>query len=162
MTSLKSLLVAALVIFSYSVDAQSINSLLSKVIQAKSNSFINKYKLDGFRVAHTADVQMQNRTEFPIMMQLKEGEWYHFIVIGDPDAQRIEMKLGLKGLGDIITDRFSGPRTNEYWTQFSFICPISGNYLMTIYQKGDKQKYVGHIDVLQREGRALQHTTDAR
>lgn len=162
MTTLKSLLVAVLIMFSYLVEAQSINSLLSKVIQAKSTSFINKYKLDGFHVLHAADVQMQNRTEFPILMQLKEGEWYHFIVIGDPDAQRIEMKLGLKGIGDIITDRFSGPRTNEYWTQFSFICPVSGNYLMTIYQKGDKRNFVGHVDILQREGRRLLQTTDAR
>jgi hypothetical protein len=56
----------------------------------------------------------------------------------------------LVGVGDVITDKFKPEITNEYWTQFSFVCPRSGRYLLTFYQRGSKKDMLGHVAILQR------------
>lgn len=133
---------------SLSLFAQHSNSFTSNIYNKKINEFYSKYAKDGFSVCHQGDLNMENNTEFPILMELKEGEWYQFIVVGDPAATKYEMKFGLAGLGDIITDKFSRKRTNEFWTQFSFVCPRSGRYLFTFFQLGDKNHFKGHVGVM--------------
>ena len=121
-----------------------------KEFDNKVSQLYTQYKIDGFVTYKGGTINMERNTEFPIMMELQEGRWYQFAVIGDPEAKKIEMKLGLEGIGDIITDKFKTENTNEYWTTFSFICPRSGRYLMTFYQKGNKKNLLGHVAVLQR------------
>ncbi len=128
--------------------AQNANSFYSNLYNKKINEFYRQYAQDGFKVLHQGDLRMENKTEFPILMELNEGEWYQFIVVGDPAATKYEMKFGLAGLGDIITDKFSRRHTNEFWTQFSFLCPRSGKYLFTFYQLGEKNYYKGHVGVM--------------
>ncbi len=109
-----------------------------------------KYKTDGFVTYKGGTINMERNTEFPIFVELKEGRWYQFVVVGDPEAKKLEMKLGLEGVGHIITDKFKTENTNEYWTQFSFVCPRDGRYLLTFYQKGNKKEMLGHVGILQR------------
>lgn len=109
-----------------------------------------KYKTDGFVTYKGGTINMEKNTEFPIFVELKEGRWYQFVVIGDPEAKKLEMKLGLEGVGHIITDKFKTENANEYWTQFSFVCPRDGRYLLTFYQKGSKKEMLGHVGILQR------------
>lgn len=118
--------------------------------KSKVSELYTKYKLDGFVTYKGGDIPMENRTEFPIFVDLEEGSWYQFVVVGDPNATKFEMKLGLEGVGDFITDKFKPDNTNEYWTQFSFICPRSGRYLLTFYQRGAGKEMLGHVGILQR------------
>lgn len=87
---------------------------------------------------------------------MKAGNWYQFVIVGDPEAKKIEMKLGLEGVGHIITDKFKPENTNEYWTQFSFVCPRSGRYLLTVYQRGSKKELLGHVGILQRPSKTTE------
>lgn len=125
-------------------------NIVKEEFEAKVSELYTKYKLDGFLTYKGGTIKMERNTEFPIFMDLKAGQWYQFAVIGDPEARKIEMKLGLQGVGDFITDKFRPDVHNEYWTTFSFICPRSGRYLMTFYQKGSKKNMLGHVAVLQR------------
>lgn len=122
-----------------------------------------KYKSDGFVTYKGGTIQMEKNTEFPIFVELKEGRWYQFVVVGDPEARKLEMKLGLEGVGDFITDKFKTENVNEHWTQFGFVCPRSGRYLLTFFQKGPKKDMLGHVAILQRpthsaEGAAVSYT----
>lgn len=116
----------------------------------KVSELYTKYKSDGFVTYRASDLKMQKNTEFPVFLDLQEGRWYQFMVVGDPEAKKLEMKLGLEGVGDFITDKFKTENTNEYYTQFSFVCPRSGRYLLTFYQKAPKQDLLGHIAVMQK------------
>lgn len=123
---------------------------VTKQFEEKVSELYTKYKVDGFVTYKGGNLNMEKNTEFPIYMELTEGRWYQFAVIGDPEAKKIEMKLGLEGVGEIITDKFKTENTNEYWTTFSFICPRSGKYLMTFYQRGSKKNMHGHVAIMQR------------
>ena len=72
----------------------------------KVSELYTKYKTDGFVTYKKGNINMEKNTEFPIFVELKEGRWYQFVVIGDPEAKKLEMKLGLEGVGNIITDKF--------------------------------------------------------
>ena len=99
---------------------------VKSAFDVKVSELYTKYKTDGFVTYKGGTINMEKNTEFPIFVELKAGRWYQFVVIGDPEANKIEMKLGLEGVGEIITDKFKPQNTNEYWTQFSFICPRNG------------------------------------
>ncbi|MBK6331603.1 MAG: hypothetical protein IPL09_10970 [Bacteroidetes bacterium] len=124
----------------------------------KVSELYTKYKTDGFVTYKGGNINMEKNTEFPIFVELKEGRWYQFVVIGDPEAKKLEMKLGLEGVGNIITDKFKTENTNEYWTQFSFVCPRDGKYLLTFYQKGSKKELLGHVGILQRPNKTAEGT----
>lgn len=124
-----------------------------KAFKSKVSELYTKYKLDGFVTYKGGDLPMENKTEFPIYVELKEGSWYEFVVVGDPNAIKFEMKLGMEGIGDFITDKFKVDNTNEYWTNFSFICPRSGKYLLTFYQRGSSKNMLGHVGILERPRR---------
>ena len=125
-------------------------TLIQQHFHNKVSELYTKYKTDGFVTYKGGDLNMKRNTEFPIFIEMKEGNWYQFVVVGDPEAKKIEMKMGLEGVGDFITDKFKPEVTNEFWTQFSFICPRSGRYLLTFYQRGTKKDMLGHIGILQR------------
>lgn len=93
---------------------------------------------------------MERRTEFPIFVDLKEGRWYQFCIVGDPKATRLEFKLASDMDGNMVTDKFNVDKTGEYWTGFSFICPRSGRYLLTFYQRSDVKHLQGQITILQK------------
>ncbi len=139
--------------FSFSTQAQKMkqyNTFIEKAFSSKVSELYTKYKTDGFITYKGGDIKMEKNTEFPIFVELKEGRWYQFVVVGDPEARKLEMKLSKEGIGDIVTDKFKTEDTNEYWTTFSFICPHSGKYLLTFFQRGPKKDLLGHVAILQR------------
>jgi hypothetical protein len=125
-------------------------STVKDQFEAKVSELYAKHKTDGFVTYKGGKIDMERNTEFPIYIDLKEGSWYQFAVIGDPEARKMEMKLGLTGVGNIITDKFKTEDTGEFWTTFSFICPRSGRYLLTFFQRGPKKNLMGHVAVMQR------------
>jgi hypothetical protein len=132
------------------VLAQSAESVHNQIFRTKINELYAKYKTEGFVTFKRGDIKMERNMEMPVHLTLTEGSWYEFIVVGDPEASKFEMKLGMAGIGDIITDKFRNNRTGEFWTTFSFICPRSGSYLMTFFQRGHTKKLLGHVAVMQR------------
>lgn len=156
--SLTLLLTFSLFIISGRAIAQKVaqQDIINKAFSSKVSELYTKYKTDGFITYKGGDIKMEKNTEFPIFVELVEGRWYQFVVVGDPEARKLEMKLGMEGIGDIVTDKFQTDDTNEYWTQFSFICPRSGRYLLTFYQKGPKKDLLGHVAILQRPNRTEQ------
>lgn len=143
-----SLLLLTVSAFSYAQSKSS--DLVKSNFDAKVSELYTKYKLDGFVTYKGGTINMEKNTEFPILVELRKGRWYQFVVVGDPEAKKLEMKLGLEGVGEIVTDKFKTENTKEYWTQFSFICPRDGRYLLTFYQKGSKKEMLGHVGILQR------------
>jgi hypothetical protein len=121
------------------------------LFKSKVSSFYNIYHQDGFATYKGGDVLMKKNTELPIFVDLKAGEWYQFFMVADPSSRRLRMTLGMEGCGDFITDRIRPEVTEEFWTHFSFICPRSGRYLLTFYQRSQKSKLVGHIAVLRKK-----------
>lgn len=107
---------------------------------------------DGFKMYKRVTVAMDNKTEFPILVEFFEGKMYHFIVAADPESDKVEMKLGLESVGDFITYRFKPTKGDDYWTTFTWVCPRTGLYLYTFYQRGRKKDPMLHVGVLEHQG----------
>jgi hypothetical protein len=137
---------------------QTTSATVKSQFENKVSELYTKHHSDGFTTYKGGTIKMERNTEFPIFIDLNEGSWYQFAVIGDPEARKMEMKLGLTGVGNIITDKFKTEDTGEFWTTFSFICPRSGRYLLTFFQRGYKKSLMGHVAVLQRPRETAQGT----
>jgi hypothetical protein len=157
MVTSKNILLLCFLLFSGSAFAQLMPvDQVDKQFNNKVSELYTKYKKDGFVTYKGGTIHMEKNTEFPIFVELTEGRWYQFVVVGDPEAKKLEMKLGLEGVGDFITDKFKTENVNEHWTQFGFVCPRSGRYLLTFYQKGPKNDMLGHVAILQRPNRTAE------
>lgn len=123
----------------------------NEIFNNKVNELYTKYYKEGFKTYKGSTINVENKTEYPIFMELYEGRWYHFIIIGEPNAKRIEVNLALEEVGTIVSDRFYPIKSGEYWTTFSFICKATGRYLLTVFEKGESNNLCMHVGVLQKQ-----------
>ena len=108
---------------------------------------------DSFHLIRSQFLDMERSTEYPILIDLNAGRWYHFIVVGDPEMKKMDVKLFLRSIGNIVTEKLK-PEDNghEYWTQFSFVCPKQGRYILMLNQKGPRKKLKGHLSFYAKRG----------
>lgn len=106
---------------------------------------------DNFLVYKRVSRLLKRNSEMPIHIQMFKGRLYHFLVFTDPTTERVELKLGKRGVGHIVTDKFFPKRDGEFFTEFSYVCSKDGIYLLTLFQKAKKRKLLTHIAVLQKE-----------
>ncbi len=108
-------------------------------------------KNDDFLVYHKVSKLADRNTELPVLVQLFKGRLYHFMVFADPSVHKVQMKLGKRGVGHIITDKFYPQRDGEFYSDFTYVCSKTGCYLLTVFQRGGNKKQMTHIAVLQKE-----------
>jgi hypothetical protein len=128
----------------------------NKVLKLKSVFFER-----GFETYKSSDIDMKHDENYPIFVDLQKGKLYQFIFVGDPDANKIEVKLAKEDYGNMVTDRFRVASAGEYWTQFSFIPPVSGQYLLTLYQRANFKDLFGHLTIMRKKGNQV-FSFDAR
>jgi hypothetical protein len=123
----------------------------------KINELIDKHSHNGFHILKEQKLPMRSATDMVVSMPLYEGDWYHFCFVGDPSADKIKASLYLEGFGDIIQDRIIVKREHEFWTEFSFMCPQTGNYELTLFQKSEVNRPLSYLTVFKKDA-----TTQAR
>ena len=128
---------------------------LSKAPKFWLNKLQSRYdkftKEDNFLVYHKVSKYADRNTELPVLVQLFKGRLYHFMVFADPSVHKVQMKLGKRGVGHIITDKFYPKRDGEFYSDFTYVCSKTGYYLMTVFQRGGNKKQMTHIAVLQKQ-----------
>jgi hypothetical protein len=116
----------------------------------KINELISKNEGNGFVIMKEEKLAIRSDIDFVIHLPLYKDNWYHFCFIGDPGADKIKCTLFLEGLGDIIQDRIKVQRMNIFWTEFSFLCPTSGNYELSLYQKADIGRPLSYLTIFKK------------
>lgn len=120
--------------------------MYADTIETTHNYFFDK----GYKVYRAATLNMNKNTEFPVYIDLYKGKLYHFLIYADIESEKVIMKMGKEGWGDIITYKFRPSQNGEIFTEFSYICPENGRYLFLLYQRGPKKKPFAHISILQK------------
>ena len=120
-------------------------------IDTLNKKYTHYTQADNFLVYHRTSRLLNRRSEMPIWVQMFKGRLYHFIVFADPETDKVEWKLGLRGVGHIITDKFFPERDGEFYSEFSYVCSKDGFYLLTVYQRASKRKLMTHVAVFQKE-----------
>lgn len=95
-------------------------------------------------------IQMLNGSNQMVAMKLESGNWYHFVFVADPSCKKFKVNLFKEGQGDLVTDR-TGKRFNEFVTEFSFMCPVTGIYEFNCQQKGKQQRPLAYLMLFKRD-----------
>lgn len=117
----------------------------------KINQLIDKHTGNGFKIIKEEKLPIRSTIDMVIHVPLYEGDWYHFCFIGDPSAEKIKATLFLEGLGDLVQDRIIVRREHEFWTEFSFVCPRSGNYELTLFQKSEISRPLSYLTIFKKD-----------
>jgi hypothetical protein len=108
----------------------------------KVKELIAEQRKEGFILVEGGFYELTNKVILPIMVNLEEKRIYHFIVVGQPDLDFLEVGIGHEAFGtDEVRDRIRKNRDHTYFTHFTYIPPFTGNFLYSITEevKGRKK-----------------------
>lgn len=108
----------------------------------KTIELINAKRTEGFLLLEGGFYQLDNNSILPIMVHLDQKTIYHFLVVGQTDLDFLEVGLGHEAFGtDEVQDRIRKNRDHTYFTNFTYVPPFSGNYLLSVTErcKGKKK-----------------------
>jgi hypothetical protein len=102
-------------------------------LEAKTKELVEVYKKQGYLIYNGGFFTLEHRTVFPIMVHLKAKTIYHFIVVGQPGLDFLQVALGHEAFGDDeVRDRIRGRRDKTYFTHFAYVAPFEGDYLLGV------------------------------
>jgi len=78
---------------SISQDVIRIQECNSPSIKNQVDSLKSLYSKDGFVVFKEASITMESEYEMPVIVPLKQGEWYQFIFVGEPTSRLYEVRM---------------------------------------------------------------------
>ncbi|HNB80959.1 MAG TPA: hypothetical protein PLP34_01410 [Chitinophagaceae bacterium] len=123
-----------------------------KAFNEKINEQIAKHERNGFKLVKEQRIPLRSGHDLQLYLNLFSGEWYHFVLVGDPGADKIRTSLFLNGQGDYVQDKILVRRHEAFWTEFSFICPESGQYEWTLFQKSVLPRPLTYIMLFKKKG----------
>jgi len=80
-------------ITSFSQDVIRIQECNSPSIKNQVDSLKSLYAKDGFIVFKEASITMESEYEMPVIVPLKQGEWYQFVFVGEPTSRLYEVRM---------------------------------------------------------------------
>ena len=125
---------------------------------AKINELIEKNLANGFDLVKEEKLPMRNNIDLILHVNLREGNLYRICFVGDPGSVKVKTTLFLEGIGDIVQDRIKVRRENEFWTEFSFLCPQTGNYELSLLQKSSLPRPLSYMMIFRKKREALKPT----
>jgi hypothetical protein len=130
-------------------DVLSAEDLAKNVVlyNEKINELIAVNEQKGFKITQEKKLPMRDNVDMVVILELVKDNLYHFCFVGDPSAHKIKATLFLEGLGDIIQDRIIVKKQQEFWTQFSFRCPETAHYELSLYQDTPIDRPLAYLTV---------------
>lgn len=116
----------------------------------KINEEISVHQANGFEIFKEKKFNLASGQDGVMYVQMYEGSWYHFCFVGDPLSIKIKATLFLEGVGDLVQDKVIVSRANEFWSEFSYICPRSGIYEFRIFQKSDIERPLAYVTIFKK------------
>ncbi|MBK7762647.1 MAG: hypothetical protein IPI46_04655 [Bacteroidetes bacterium] len=117
----------------------------------KINELVVRHEGNGFVINKEARIPMKSGTSVVLNFAMMEGKWYHFVFVGDPGSKKLKANLYFEGQGDYVQDKIMVQRDNEFWTEFSFICPQTGMYELDLFQKSQIQKPLAYLMIFEKK-----------
>lgn len=112
------------------------------------------HRKNGFEIYKEDRVALIAGQDRSVYITLEEGQWYHFVYVGDPHAGKISVNLFLEGVGDFVNDRLKPQQDGEFWSEFSFLCPQTGNYELSFFQRCPISRPLSYLTVFRRTSSA--------
>ena len=78
---------------SFSQEVIRVQDCNSPTIKTQVDSLKLLYAKDGFAVLKEASITMESEYEMPVIVPLKQGEWYQFVFVGEPTSRLYEVRM---------------------------------------------------------------------
>ena len=72
---------------SFSQDVIRLQECSSPTIRNQVDSLKSLFAKDGFTVLKEASITMESEYEMPVIVPLKQGEWYQFVFVGEQPCE---------------------------------------------------------------------------
>jgi hypothetical protein len=109
------------------------------------DSLYNLHIHNGLTLVKDNKLPMHDGIETVMHIPLMAGDAYHFVFVGDPDSRKIKLTLFKEGQGDYIQDKIMVKQDGVFWSQFSFACPETGDYELTLYQRSAQPNPLSYL-----------------
>lgn len=101
----------------------------------------------GFEIVNDAMLEMTSKESFPIVVQLKQGEFYQIVFVGDVRSKKMELEL-YKDKYNRLMNHSRRPVLHESNViSVSFAPEETGNYLLMPMQNLKKEMLCGSITI---------------
>jgi hypothetical protein len=78
---------------SFSQDVIRQQTCVNESYQPQIDSLKRLLSAQGFALVREASMTMESEYEMPVIMPLTQGNWYHFVFIGDPTSRLYEVRM---------------------------------------------------------------------
>ena|SRR5688500_12328597 len=78
---------------SFSQEVIRVQDCNSPTIKTQVDSLKLLYAKDGFSMLKEASITMESEYEMPVIVPLKQGEWYQFVFVGEPTSRLYEVRM---------------------------------------------------------------------
>ena len=137
---------------SFSQDVIRVQECNNLFIKGQVDSLKSLYAKDGFVVFKEASITMESEYEMPVIVPLKQGEWYQFVFVGEPTSRLYEVRMfdwnekqviyQKKMWGDVDGNIISYNYMPQF-SEFHMIKPVQVN-------KQKKKNLCGYVMLLKR------------
>lgn len=91
-------------------------------------------KAQGFNIENDAMLRMKSREEFPVLIHLEAGVFYHFLFLGNTRAKKMQLQIIDPNQKFIIEKKQLPYKNSSNTISFSFTPAQSGTYSILLFQ----------------------------
>ncbi|MEO5990833.1 MAG: hypothetical protein ABIP68_04280 [Ferruginibacter sp.] len=110
------------------------------IISHQADSLKSIFLSDGFMVIRESPLKMESEYEFPIIVNLNKGNWYHFIFVGDKTSNLFELVMYDWDENKVHYEKNKKKDNNGNIISFSFVGSQTGYHILKPLQINKKVK----------------------
>ena len=124
------------------IGQPAVKECYNPAISQRADSLKNNFLSDGFIVVRESPLKMESEYELPIIVQLINGNWYHFIFVGDKSSKLFELIMYDWDENKVHYEKNKKKDTDGNIISFSFMAKATGYYMLKPLQINKKEKNI--------------------
>ena len=137
---------------SFSQDVIRLQECNSPTIKNQVDSLKALFAKDGFAVLKEASITMESEYEMPVIVPLKQGEWYQFVFVGEPTSRLYEVRMFDWSEKQVIYQKKMWGEVDGNIISYSYMPQFSEFHMIKPVQvnKQRKKNLCGYVMLLKR------------
>ena len=137
---------------SFSQDVIRLQDCNNPTIKTQVDSLKALYAKDGFTVLKEASITMESEYEMPVIVPLRQGEWYQFVFVGEPTSKLYEVRMFDWNEKQVIYQKKMWGDVDGNIISYSYMPQFSEFHMMKPVQvnKQKKKNLCGYVMLLKK------------
>jgi len=118
-------------------------TILQKAVSIKEN-----WKAQGFEVLNDAMLSMESKEDFPVVVQMMQGEFYQIVFVGDNRATKVHLEAYDRSKKSIFSKTQKPMQDESEVISWSFTPASTDNYTFLLSQVKKHEEMCGSFTIL--------------